>query len=356
VHSLDTLGWSPFFDQQLTDDERTRWQPARVISGSREHYRLAADRTEWQCRLPGRIRHSAPSHADLPVAGDWVLARATGDGTALLHRRLERRSALVRGMAGRAAAAQVVAANVDTALVVTSCDADFNPRRLERYLALAWESGANPVIVLTKADACADPHTWRDEAADVSSGVPVLVLSALRGDGLADLQSLLRTSGTSVLIGSSGVGKSTLLNALLGAERQRVLSIRESDGRGRHSTTARELFVLPGGGILIDTPGMRELQLWDAQVGLERAFADIEALAASCRYRDCSHTSEPGCAVLASTAAGVLSPERLESHRRLKREDEFIRSRDDKRAQAEQSRKAKLISKSVRLYEKLRRR
>jgi ribosome biogenesis GTPase / thiamine phosphate phosphatase len=289
------------------------------------------------------------------VVGDWVLAALRpAEGRATIHRRLARRSHFSRAAAGRSTEEQVVAANVDTVLVVTSLNRDFNLRRIERYLALTWESGARPIVVLNKADLQADHEAWRAEMASVSQGVPLLVISAIRGDGIADLREIIRTSGTTALLGSSGVGKSTLVNALVGDRRQAILPIREGDDRGRHSTTARQLFCLPRGGILIDTPGMRELQLWEADAGLEHAFMDIHALAAGCRFRDCSHSCEPGCAVTEAAGRGELSTERLDSYRRLRREEEFLRSRYDEDKRLERTRKAKQIAKAVRLQSKLR--
>ncbi len=355
MYSLDDLGWAPFFAEQLTEDELAAWTPARVTSATREHYQLTSGLHSWRTRLPGRIRHAAQSAADLPVVGDWVLA-SPSDEAATIHRVLDRRSWISRGSAGRAAKAQMIAANVDTALVMTSCNRDLNPRRIERYLALVWEGGATPIVVLTKSDLCADADAWRAQLASTAPGVPVFVVSARRGDGLEAIDNLIRSSGTTVLLGSSGVGKSTLLNALIGENRQKVLPIRETDSRGRHATTSRELCCLRGGGILIDTPGMRELQLWDAAEGLEQTFADVEWLASTCRFRDCSHLSEPGCAVLASVEDGSLSSARLESYHRLRREDEFIRARDDEQARQTRTRHAKKISKALRLQEKLRRR
>jgi ribosome biogenesis GTPase / thiamine phosphate phosphatase len=357
VQSLDALGWDSFFDQQVTDDERARWTPARVVWEGRERYRLSTGDAEWHSHLAGRIRHAAWSRADLPVVGDWVLAALRpGERRATIRRRLARRSRFSRAAAGRSTAEQVVAANVDTVLLVTSCNRDFNLRRIERYLALTWESGARPVVVLNKADLCTDHERWRGEMAVVSPGVPVLVTSALWGDGMAELNELIRTSGTTALLGSSGVGKSTLINALVADSRQRVMPIRDGDDRGRHSTAARQLFCLPRGGVLIDTPGMRELQLWEAEAGLEHTFADIQALATNCRFRDCSHGGEPGCAVTAAVEQGELSADRLDSYRRLQREDDFLRSRHDESARLERTRKAKEIAKEVRLQYKLRRR
>jgi len=357
VHSLDGLGWDPFFDQQVTNNERTRWTPARVVWEGRDRYRLSTGEAEWRADLAGRIRHEATSRADLPAIGDWVLAGLRpAEGSATIHRVLARRSCFSRASAGRSAREQIVAANVDTVLLVTSFNRDFNLRRIERYLALTWESGARPIIVLNKADLCADSEAWQSEMAAASQGVPVLVTSALSGSGMAAFVDAIRAGGTTALLGSSGVGKSTLINALISDGRQVVRPIRDGDGRGRHSTTSRQLFCLPAGGILIDTPGMRELQLWDAEDGLERAFGDVELLADSCRFRDCSHGGEPGCAVTAAVERGELAAERFASYRRLQREDDFLRARHDEGVRLERTRKAKQIAKAVRRQYKLRRR
>jgi ribosome biogenesis GTPase len=355
--SLDDLGWDPFFDRQLTDEERARWTPARVVWEGRERYRLSTGEHEWRGDLAGRIRHTAASRADLPAIGDWVLAAVRPEeSSATVQRVLARRSRFSRATAGRSTDEQIVAANVDTVLLVTSLNHDFNLRRIERYLALAWESGATPVVVLNKADLCADPDAWRHEMASASQNVPVLVTSALRGDGIAALVDVIRKGGTTALLGSSGVGKSTLINALLGEARQPAMPVRARDDRGRHSTTSRQLFCLPGGGVLIDTPGMRELQLWDAEDGLEHAFADVQQLADKCRFRDCSHGVEPGCAVIAAVESGALDAERLDSYRRLQREDRFLQSRYDESARSERTRQAKQGAKALRLQNKLRRR
>jgi ribosome biogenesis GTPase len=364
VGSLTSLGWNEFFASQLeskiteeSEDEYRRWVPARVIWEGRERYRLSTGEAELEARLSGRFRHAARSRADLPVTGDWVLAFPhPGELRATIQRRFARQTRFSRSAAGRATEEQVVAANIDTALIVTSINRDLNARRIERYLALAWESGARPVLVLNKADLVRDPEEWRGEIERVSVGVPLLVTSAVRGDGIAQLAEIVRTGGTTALLGSSGAGKSTLLNALLGENRQSVLPTRAADDRGRHSTTARQLFCLPDGGIVIDTPGLRELQLWDADAGLDRAFEDIGALAAGCRFRDCSHDREPGCAVIDAVERGELPAGRLDSYRRLQREDDFLRSRHDEKARSERSRQAKQIAKSVRLQYRLRRR
>jgi ribosome biogenesis GTPase / thiamine phosphate phosphatase len=358
VHALDALGWTSFFAQQMTESERAAWTPARVVWEGRERYRISGGDTEWRAGLAGRLRHLSASRADLPAVGDWVLAAVhPGEGTATIHRVLARKTCFSRAAAGRSTEVQIVAANIDTVLIVTSCNRDFNLRRLERYLALAWESGAAPVVVLNKADLFeGDRDGWYAEVASIVQGVPVAITSAVRGDGLADLREIVRSSGTTALLGSSGVGKSTLVNALTGDSRQEVLPIRDSDDRGRHSTTARQLFCLPGGGVLIDTPGMRELQLWDAEGGLDQAFADVQSLATGCRFRDCSHGVEPGCAVVAAVERGELQAGRLDSYHRLRREDAFLQSRHDERGQSERTKIERQGSKAARLFYKLRRR
>ena len=337
---LSNLGWSSFFEEQLNADDHA-WTPARVIWEGRGEYGLASATAEWRARLTGRLHYQAASRAELPTVGDWVLASGQR-----IHGVLNRRSAFSRKSAGRSSDQQVVAANVDTVLLVTSLNRDFNVRRIERYLALAWESGATPVVVLNKADLCDDPESRQRTMSASASGVRVVVSSVVRGDGLLEIAEIARGGGTTALLGSSGVGKSSIINTLVGASHQAVRPIRTDDDRGRHSTTARQLFQLPGGGVLIDTPGMRELQLWDAQDGLEHAFADIEELAQACRFRDCAHDSEPDCAVTAAVEAGRLDASRLESYRRLLREERFLRDRHE--ANSERDRLGRQLSKAIR--------
>jgi ribosome biogenesis GTPase len=358
VQGLDALGWTSFFAQQVNDSERAAWAPARVTWEGREQYQICGGGGDWRASLAGRLRHAAVSRADLPAVGDWVLAAVRpAEGTATIHRVLARQSCFSRAAAGRSTEVQIVAANIDTVLIVTSCNRDFNPRRIERYLALAWESGARPIVVLNKADLDdGSRDRWHAGIASIVQRVPVAFTSALRGDGLAELREIVGSTGTTALLGSSGVGKSTLVNALIGDNRQDVLPVRDSDDRGRHRTTARQLFCLAGGGVLIDTPGMRELQLWDAEEGLEQAFADVEALATACRFRNCSHEAEPGCAVVAAAERGELEAARLDSYLRLRREDAFLQSRHDERAQSERARLARQGSRAARQFYKLRRR
>ncbi|HEY0435837.1 MAG TPA: ribosome small subunit-dependent GTPase A [Phenylobacterium sp.] len=296
--------------------------PARVIVQHRGLYRIVGEAGETEARISGRFAHQA-AEGGYPVTGDWVASEAAG-GLALIHAVLPRRTAFVRRAAGPGGGAQVAAANVDVALLAASLNADLNLRRLERYLAAAYESGADPVIVLTKSDLCGDPEALIAEVSAVAFGVPVLPVSAATGEGLAALAALLAPGRTAALLGSSGVGKSTLVNALAGSELMATQAIREDDARGRHTTTHRELIRLPSGALILDTPGMRELGLWDAGVGVERTFedltSDVERIAEGCRFRDCGHAREPGCAVQAALADGTLDAERWKSFQKLQRE------------------------------------
>ena len=356
MYSLTDLGWNSFFEQQLTDDERTHAVAARVVWEGRGMYRLSTGNADWLAQLAGRLRHAAGSRAELPSVGDWVVTAPGTDGRATIARLLARRTRFSRAAAGRSTEEQVAAANIDTVLLVSSLNREFNLRRIERYLSLSWESGARPIIVLNKADLCSEVETCRQSAVSAGQGIPVLVTSAVRGDGIPSVREAVSQGGTTALLGSSGVGKSTLLNALVGEALQPVTAIRESDDRGRHHTTSRQLFVVPTGGVLIDTPGMRELQLWDAAEGLDHAFADVVELADDCRFRDCAHQSEPGCAVTNAVATGSLDAGRLEHYRRLQREERFVESRQDERLRLERAKQIKRLSKAAREVYRLKKR
>lgn len=323
---------------------------ARVVAEHRGRYTVAVEDGECSAVLAGRVRHESSSREHLPAVGDWVAvsgAATTGDGTAVIQRVLPRRGAFVRKAAGDTTSAQVVAANVDVAMIATALPGDLSTRRLERYLTLAWESGATPVVVLTKSDLAVHVDSAVAEAALAAPGVDVVAVSSLTGDGVEHLDRHLVAGRTAVLLGSSGVGKSTLVNRLLGAERQPTASVR-ADGRGRHTTTSRELIRLASGALLIDTPGMRELQLWNADAGLESAFADVEALAHRCRFRDCTHGGEPGCAVLDAVARGDVAAERLEHWHQLRRELAYLARKQDEVAMAAERSRIKSLTREVR--------
>jgi ribosome biogenesis GTPase len=304
---------------------------------------VAGDFDGW-AEVSGKFRHDARATADFPAVGDWVcLTSPTGTDRAIITRRLERRSTISRKAAGRVVEEQVLAANVDTIFLVTALAEDLNPRRLERYLTVVRDAGAVPVVVLNKTDLSTDPET---QAADVRARLPfvdVLPISAKRAEGLSALDAYLSRAQTVALIGSSGVGKSTLVNRLLGQERLKTAEISDVDGKGRHTTTARHLVELPGGALLIDTPGMRELQPWVDESAVTEAFEDIAELARGCRFGDCAHETEPGCAVLAAVERGELGAERLDHFRHLGREVAFEERKRDKSAAAAEKRRWKKI-------------
>jgi len=329
---LEDLGWDEAWAAAfLPYDTAGRW-PARVSATHRDAWVVAAPGADdREAVVSGRLRHEAQGPADLPAVGDWVVvapADGPGNGPAVISAVLPRRSVFGRSNGdgsrrdgARTRDEQVLAANVDVAFVVTGLDGDFNLRRLERYLAVAWSGGATPVILLNKTDLAADPAAFRVAAEAVAPGVDVRPISALTGDGVASLVADHLAAGrTAVVLGSSGAGKSTLVNALLGRQHLRTAAVREDDARGRHTTTHRELVRLPGGALLIDTPGIRSLGVTGAADGMDAAFADIAELAEGCRFRDCRHDGEPGCAVTAAVADGTLDPRRFQSHRKLERE------------------------------------
>jgi ribosome biogenesis GTPase len=325
---LGALGWNLELAEQLEPG----LVPGRVVAAHRAAYDVHTAAGNVRTRLPGRLLHE---NLDVAV-GDWV---GLGDG--LIRAVLPRRSAIVRQAAGRTSEMQTLAANVDLAFIVTSLGPELEPRRIERYLVTIWESGAVPEIVLTKADRVDDPWEYVAAVEAVAVGVPVHVVSGLTGQGCDALRARLQPGVTAVLIGSSGVGKSTLVNRFAGTDRMTVKETRADDDEGRHTTSHRELIELPGGGLVIDTPGIRELQLWDAG-GIDEAFADVEDLAAACRFNDCSHESEPGCAVNAALESGALTQERYDSWRKLQRELRAIAVRADARLRREEKRKWQL--------------
>lgn len=338
--SLNYLGWGPDLAEHFQEHAAAGLVAGRVVVPHRGSYLVLTELGELSAEISGKLRHEA-GPGELPAAGDWVALSARPDESGgTIHAVLPRRSAIVRKAAGNPTEAQVVGANVDTVFLVTSLNDDLNLRRLERYLATAWESGAQPAILLTKADLCDDTAATVLEVQAIAFGVPVHAVSTVTGEGLSELDAYLGEGKTVALIGSSGVGKSTLVNRLAGREVLATREIRESDGRGRHTTSHRELVPLPSGGLVLDTPGMRELQLWESAEGMQEAFDDVQELVDACRFGDCAHGVEPGCAVQAALADGSLAPERYQSWVKLQLELEHLERRQGGLAAAE-ARKAR---------------
>jgi ribosome biogenesis GTPase / thiamine phosphate phosphatase len=335
---LAMLGWDPYFEEKFKPYAEDGYVPARVTADFGAEY-LVQD-------ADGPTRASAGRH----LRNDGLLLPAVGDWVAVLHREpvssvhgvVERRTVFSRKVSSNESKEQVLAANVDVAFVVAAAT-DVNARRIERYLTIAWQSGAIPIVLMTKADVVESPDDLRAELEAVSMGTPVLVTSSITGQGMEDITAHLQPARTGVLLGPSGAGKSTLINYIVGADVMRTRQIHHT-GEGRHMTSHRQLVQLPGGGMIIDTPGLREAQLWEGEDGLANLFEDIEALALGCRFTDCAHNTEPGCAVKAALGDGTLDPARFNSYRKLQRELRAIAAKSDARIRIEERRKWKQIS------------
>lgn len=346
---LQSLGWDSEREQSFIEHAAGGLVPGRVVTQHKGSYVVFAEAGELSAEVTGRMRYDAAASTDLPVVGDWVaLDVRAREKAATIRAVLERRTKFSRKVAGDESEEQLLSTNIDVTFLVSSLNEDLNPRRLERYLTMAYENGATPVIVLTKADLAEDLTAGLDEVSAVAIGTPIHVVSGVTGQGFEELLPYLAGNKTATLLGSSGVGKSTLINHLAGEELMIVQEIREDDGRGRHTTTRRQLVVLPNGGVIIDTPGLRELQLWEANDGFRGSFQDIEAIAVDCRFRDCSHRTEPGCAVRAAVGNGTLSADRLAGYNKLQRELLHLARKRDQRLAQEETRKFKVRHKAMR--------
>ena len=355
--ALDALGWADSMAQAYAPwADKPDVHPGRVLIEFNYIYRVFTEAAEIDAVLTGRIKHHATSRGELPAVGDWVVVRKRPDeDRGAIVAVLPRRSRFSRRMAGQVTDEQVVAANVDVVFVVMSLDADFSVRRLERYLLMARESGAAPVVLLTKPDRSDDVGARVQEVTAVAFDVPVHVLNPKRSEGLEQVAQYLSAARTGALLGSSGVGKSTIINRLVGTDVQRTRDVREWDSKGRHTTSHRELVRLPGGGLIIDTPGMRELQLWDANDAVSETFEDIEALASACHFTDCRHRDEPRCAVKAAVEEGHLSAARHASYLKLQDELAHLARQQDERAQLEEKRRGRIGAKALRAHLKTKR-
>ncbi len=348
--NLEPYGWTPLLAEAFARYAAEGCIPGRIVV-QKGDYDVVSPDGFLRCHVAGRMKFHAGGAVDLPVVGDWVAVRARpAEKTGRIEGVLPRNGRFIRKVPGSKTEAQVIAANIDTVFLVSGLDDDFNPARIERYLVLARDSGAQPVIVLNKADLCPDLEAVLSVMAEVAHGMPLIVTSVPRHEGIEELRGFFRSRTTGALLGSSGVGKSSLINELLGEEHFKVQEVRETDSHGRHTTTHRELVLLSSGGMVIDTPGLRELQLWGDGGGLQDTFEDVEELALLCRFSNCLHETEPGCAVRQAIEEGRLEPNRMESYRKLQRELSHLQSKYDGREKIVNKQRMKQIAKARRWY------
>ncbi len=351
---LKELGWDDFYGQQM-DSLPEALTPGRIIRQIKKSYLVHDGDNQHRAVLAGKFYMKADTPLELPVVGDWVGFRGDQkDDQVMIRHLLARKTQFVRKAVLENTRPQVIAANIDVVFIVNGLDRDFNLRRIERYLSLSYESGATPVIILNKTDISPDPDEAAIQTANIAPGVGIFPVSALNGEGLDPLKQVLKPGLTIAFIGSSGAGKSTLVNALLGEQVMTVNAVRESDQRGRHTTTHRELFMLPNGSMIIDTPGLRELQLWGTEETLNESFADIETLAEQCRFSDCSHDREPGCAVKSAVEAGRIDEGRYLNYLKLRKELQYLDGRQDDLSRKESKRQSKMLSKTIKRFNRSR--
>lgn len=342
---LTSLGWSEFFETNFKSYEGQGYTAGRVVLEHKGFFRVNTEYGEVLAEISGKLRHEAVNRSALPAVGDWVVIRSRPEGgSGVIRAVLPRRTSFGRKIVGSRTEEQIVGANIDTVFLLTSLNQDFNLRRIERYLIIAWESGANPIIILSKSDLCDRLADEIDEMQSVARGVPVHAISVVTGNGLQDIAQYFKRGQTVALLGSSGVGKSSLINHVVGGARLKVQTVREHDDRGRHTTTHRELILLPAGGLVLDTPGMRELQLWEGDESLQLVFDDIEELAGRCFFSDCRHQDEPRCVIREALAAGTIDAGRYESYKKLQNELQYQARRRDKLSEIVEKKKWKKLS------------
>ena len=348
LNNLEDIGWNSFFEQQFQNMNIPDSIPARVNCESKDSFQVYSQYGELTAKISGKMRHRAEAEEGYPTVGDWVVVKPLlNEQKGIIHAVLPRKNKFSRKVAGNRTEEQIVSANVDTVFIVSGLDGgrNFNLRRIERYLTLAWSSGATPVIVLNKVDLCPDFDSYVQNIEDIAPGISVYPVSAKERIGLDALRNYLTKGNTAAFLGSSGVGKSALINSLLGMEKQETGEVRQDDRTGRHTTTKRELILLSGGGIMIDTPGMREIQMWAGEEDLQGSFHDIEMLAKRCRFSDCNHDVESGCAVRAAIDQGDLNPARLESYLKIQKELIYLASREEGSTRLYEKMKYKKIAK-----------
>lgn len=347
--NLEELGWNEKFQEEFEDNSNENSIQARIFRAERDNYWIHTSSGDYQAKVSGKFRHEAVGKGDFPAVGDWVVVNMDEtDSLAVIHKVLKRKSKFSRKVAGEKTDEQVLVSNIDYSFIVCGLDNDFNLRRIERYLTLTWSSGSIPVIILNKADLCDDSNSCVEDVEDIAIGVPVHTMSAKDNLGLDIFQKYLKDGKTAVLLGSSGVGKSSIINTLMGNDILKTDSVREDDSRGRHTTTSRQMYKIPSGGLLIDTPGLRELQIWvEDEDDVKNVFNDIDEIAQNCRFDDCEHETEPGCAVKEALESGEIDQKRFQSYLKLKREAHFNKEKQDKKLNIIEREKWKGVSKLV---------
>ncbi len=357
MKSLKLLGWNSFFAENSKSFKQNGFSFARIITEHKERYIVASEKEELGAEITGKLLYSSENNADLPKVGDWVAVIIYEDEKkAIIHDVLPRKTMFGRKSTGKKIQEQVIAANIDLLLIVQSLDANYNHRRLERYLLMAYEGKMQPVIILNKSDICPDANKKLEEVKSMFPDVTSFAVSAETGDGIEKLKRIITEGKTCALVGSSGVGKSSIINRILGYEKQKVNEVRLTNSKGKHTTTSRELILIPDGGIIIDTPGMREFQLWSIDSGVESVFTEIERLSVNCRFKDCTHIHEINCAVLNALQTGKLSQERYRSYLKLRKEAEWIKIKADPEEMQKREEKWKKIHKQVKYMKKFNRR
>jgi ribosome biogenesis GTPase len=354
---LTSFGWDKFFATNFEPYARSGCTAGRVALEHKNLFRVYTEQGDVLAEISGKLRHEAASRSDLPAVGDWVVIRSRPDTDRVtIHAVLPRRTSFTRKIAGSRTEEQIVGANIDTLFLLTSLNQDFSLRRIERYLVIAWESGASPIIILSKSDLHERVAEAMNEVQSIARGVPIHAISVVTGFGLQDIAQYFKRGQTVAMLGSSGVGKSTLINHVAGVDHLKVQTVREGDDRGRHTTTHRELILLPAAGLVLDTPGMRELQLWDGDESLPLVFDDIEAFAGQCFFSDCLHDGEPRCAVREALVAGTIETERFESYGKLQKELKYLARRRDKLSEITEKKKWKKLSRLASERARLKRR
>ncbi|WP_371812542.1 ribosome small subunit-dependent GTPase A [Sporosarcina sp. Marseille-Q4063] len=349
--TLKEYGWNNTHEANWEEIDNEKCVPGRITLEHKKMYRVITTEGEWLSVCSGSMQYEATERKDFPAVGDWVaVEKMPGEERGIIHAILPRTSLFSRKVAGMTIAEQIIAVNIDIVFLVMSMNNDFNARRLERYLVAAYDSGATPIVVLTKKDMCDDTSFYIEVAQNIALGAEIFAVSNVTGEGIDELTALLKNNKTAALLGSSGVGKSSIMNAICGSEMMAVQGIREDDAKGRHTTTHRELIKIPTGGILIDTPGMREFQLWDNNESLDSGFQDINDLANNCKFIDCQHNNEPGCAIQNALSTGELAEDRYSSYLKLQKELAFLDRKLDRAAQATERNKWKKITKSMRKH------